>query len=66
MCPNCEKQNCKILPSHSSSHLQGHFSFRKFFLEYPFDSSNAMLKLLVILFIILLFGLGPQSSMKLM
>ena len=30
----------KILPSHSTSHLQGHFSFRKLFLEYAFDSFN--------------------------
>ena len=49
----------KILPSHSSSHLQGHFSSHKFFLEYVFDSSNTMLKLPAIFLIILLFGFGP-------
>ena len=56
----------KIVPSHSSNHLQGHFFFLKFSLEYAFDSSNTMLKVLVILFIILLFGFGPQGPMGLM
>ena len=31
-------------------------------MEYTFDSSNTMLKLLVVLFIILLFGFGPQNA----
>ena len=56
----------KILLSHPSRHLQEHFFFRKFSLEFFFDSSNTMFKLLVIRFIIILFGFGPQSPMGLM
>ena len=63
-CRNLTKT--EILPSHSSRHLQRRFVFCKSSLEYAFDNSNTMLKLLVILFIILLFGFGPQSPMGLM
>ena len=35
-------------------------------MEYAFGSSNTMLKQLVILFIILLFGFGSQGPMRLM
>ena len=55
----------RILSSHFSRHLQGHFFFRNLSLEYAFGSSNTKLKLLVIL-VILLFGLGPQSPIGLM
>ena len=51
------------MPSHSSRHLQRHFFFPKFSLEYTFGSSNTKLKLLVTLTIIFLFGFGPQTPM---
>ena len=35
-------------------------------MEYTFDSSKTMLKLLVVLFIILLFAFGPQVPIGLM
>ena len=47
LCWNYEKRcrnlvKTKVLPSHSSRYLQRHFLFRKFSLEYTFDSSNTM------------------------
>ena len=56
----------QILPPHFSSHLQRHFFFRKFSLEYTLGSSNTKLKLLVILVIIFLFSRGPQGPIGLM
>ena len=70
MCWNYQKRcrifiKSRISPSHFNRYLQVHFFSRNLSLEYAFGSSNTKLKLLVIL-VILLFGLGPQSPIGLM